>query len=328
MPLVSVVTPVYNGERYLAECIESILEQSFPDFEYIIVDNCSSDRTRQIAERYTSDPRVRIHSNTVFVPAIANYNRGARLVSRGARYLQFVASDDRLLRDCLKEMVALAEAHPSVKLVASYKVHGRRTICSGPPFPQAVMRGKDVCRAFFEGNRDLLGGPTNHLIRLPVESSDGPMFDEEFIHSDTDLFIRILKGDADYGFVHQVLTFSREHEHTLSSSVSDVLGTRASDTLAMLIRHGAAFLLPAEYRALIRSHRRSYARWLFRVLLKPWDRRGWSYQAERRRQLGLGLTWFDFVDGAIRESVSSVAKPRETWRRIRRDYSRVAASRT
>src|SRR5690242_20501129 len=51
-PFVSVLTPVYNGEAYLAECIESVLAQTYPNFEYIIVNNCSKDRTLEIAQSY------------------------------------------------------------------------------------------------------------------------------------------------------------------------------------------------------------------------------------------------------------------------------------
>ena len=114
MPLVSVVTPVYNGERYLAECIESVLSQSFEDFEYVILNNCSSDGTRRIAESYAKDPRIRIHHNDRLIPVIANYNRAGALASPGARYLKYLAADDLLLPDCLKKMVDIAEAHPSV----------------------------------------------------------------------------------------------------------------------------------------------------------------------------------------------------------------------
>jgi glycosyltransferase involved in cell wall biosynthesis len=328
MPIVSVVTPVHNGERYLAECIESVLAQSFRDFEYIIVDNSSTDGTRDIAQRYATDPRVRIHSASTFVPAIANYNRGAKLVSADARYLHYVAADDFLFPECLKEMVELGEAHPTVRLVSSFKVHGKRTICDGPAFPQSVMGGKEVCRFFFRGRRDLLGGPTNHLLRLPLEKTRDGVFDEQFIHSDTELFIRLLKDGADYGFVHKVLTMSREHEATLSARVADVLGTRSVEMLAMLVRHGPAFLSDSEFRALLVSYRRTYARWLFRVLVKPWDRRGWRYQVSRREEFNLPVGWLDLVDGGLREMASSLIEPGVTLRRIRNDYRRVAAGRS
>ena len=58
-PMISVLTPVYNGERYLAECIESVRAQTFTDWEYIIVDNCSEDGSADLAERYAAtDERI------------------------------------------------------------------------------------------------------------------------------------------------------------------------------------------------------------------------------------------------------------------------------
>ena len=60
-PLVSVVTPVYNEEKNLAECIESVLAQTYPNWEYVIVNNCSTDRSLQIAESYAAqDKRIRV----------------------------------------------------------------------------------------------------------------------------------------------------------------------------------------------------------------------------------------------------------------------------
>ena len=74
-PLVTVVTPVYNGEKYLAQSIESVLAQTYQNWEYVIVNNCSTDRSRAIAAHYAAkDSRVRIHDNTQFVGVIANYN--------------------------------------------------------------------------------------------------------------------------------------------------------------------------------------------------------------------------------------------------------------
>jgi glycosyltransferase involved in cell wall biosynthesis len=63
-PFVSVVTPVYNGADFLAECIDSVLSQTYDNFEYLIVNNCSTDGTLAIALDYAKkDPRIRVHSN-------------------------------------------------------------------------------------------------------------------------------------------------------------------------------------------------------------------------------------------------------------------------
>ena len=216
MSRVSVVTPVYNGERYLGECIESVLSQGLTDFEYVIVDNCSSDRTAAIAEQYAKDPRIRVHRNPEVLPVIANYNRGAALISPDARYLKYLAADDSLLPHCLQHMVDIAEANPSVELVASYKIDGTTTICEGPPVTQDVVDGREICRSFFRGRLGVIGGPTNHLIKEPCAGPAAiPL--TKFSPRDIELFVRLLKGGASYGFVHQVLS---SHASTTSPSAA------------------------------------------------------------------------------------------------------------
>ena len=325
MALVSVVTPVYNGERYLAECIESVLSQGFTDFEYVIVDNCSTDRTASIAAKYASDPRVRIHHNDATIPVIANYNRGAALASPETRYLKYLAADDLLLTDCLERMVAVAEANPGVKVVASYKIHGKDLVSDGPSFPQQVVDGRNACRWFFEGRLGVLGGPTNHLVRRP-DPSTGPLFDEHYLHADIECFVRMLKDGSQYGFVHQVLTFTREHDASVSTRFADVMGTRTIEFLAILQKHGPSFLMPAEQRRLERGFRRAYGRFLVRALVKPWNRRIWHYQAASRKRLSVNIDAFDMLAAAGIEVGRILLSPMETVRRLRREYARVNAS--
>ena len=79
MPLISVVTSVHNGEAYLKECIDSVLSQTFQDFEYIILNNGSTDRTSKILEEY-KDPRLRVvHQENLGVPK--SLNKGASMCS-------------------------------------------------------------------------------------------------------------------------------------------------------------------------------------------------------------------------------------------------------
>src|SRR3989442_1303003 len=93
--LVSVVTPVYNGENYLRECIESVLAQTYTHWDFTIVNNCSTDRTLDIAQEYAvKDPRIRIHNNETLVRQIANYNIAFRQISPESKYCKVVAADD------------------------------------------------------------------------------------------------------------------------------------------------------------------------------------------------------------------------------------------
>ena len=73
-PLVSIVTPVFNGELYLEECIQSVLAQPYENWEYIIVNNCSTDRSLAIAEKYAEkDARIKIFSNKQLLPIMKNF---------------------------------------------------------------------------------------------------------------------------------------------------------------------------------------------------------------------------------------------------------------
>src|SRR5712692_7142061 len=104
-PLVGVVTPVYNGEKYLAECIESVLAQNYQNWEYIIVNNCSTDGSLKIAQTYAHrDARIRIYNNREFVSVIQNHNITFRQLSPESKYCKVVHADDWLFPDCIMQM--------------------------------------------------------------------------------------------------------------------------------------------------------------------------------------------------------------------------------
>src|ERR1035437_3708414 len=135
-PAVSIVTPVYNGAQYLVECIESVLAQTYQHWDYTIVNNCSTDGTLQIAERYAAkDPRIRVHNNQNFLQVVANHNHALRQISPTSKYCKLVFADDWLFPECLERMVALAEAHPPVGIVSSYGLRDSTGMWTGLPYP-------------------------------------------------------------------------------------------------------------------------------------------------------------------------------------------------
>jgi glycosyltransferase involved in cell wall biosynthesis len=116
-PRVSIGIPVFNGERFLEETIDSILAQTFDDFELIISDNHSSDLTEEICRRYAEkDERVRYVRNRENLGAAYNYNQVFHLSS--GEYFKWAAHDDVLLPHFIERCVEALDRDPSV--VVSY----------------------------------------------------------------------------------------------------------------------------------------------------------------------------------------------------------------
>lgn len=114
-PRVTVGLPVFNGERYLAKAVESVLAQDLPDFELLIADNGSTDATYEIALGYArTDDRVQVHRSQVNRGAAWNYNRLVDL-ARG-HYFKWAAHDDLLQPEFLRRCVEVLDADPDVSL--------------------------------------------------------------------------------------------------------------------------------------------------------------------------------------------------------------------
>ena len=142
MPKVSIGIPVYNGERFLPEALDSMLNQEVEDFELIVSDNASEDRTEEVARSYCErDPRVRYHRNEVNVGLVANFNRVFEL-STGP-YFRWAASDDVLESHYLTRCVEVLDSDPGVVLAAS---EVRLIEADGSPVRFDEMAGHHVTR--------------------------------------------------------------------------------------------------------------------------------------------------------------------------------------
>jgi glycosyltransferase involved in cell wall biosynthesis len=291
-PLVSILTPVYNGETYLRECIESILRQTYQNWEYIIVNNRSEDATLAIAEEYARrDPRIRVHTNNEFVGAIANHNIAFQQMSPASRFCKVVHADDWLFPECIGKMVEVATANPSVGLVSAYALWGTEVKLDGLPYQSKVVSGREIFRAaFLKGGPYVTGTPTSTMIRSDIIRRTTPFYNEQNIHTDTEACYAVL-AQSDLGFVHQVLTFTRLHEESATSSNSP-LDTTLPGHLEILLKYGLVFLTPMECAEKKREYLRSYYSGLARHIIQTRERRYWRFHKERLRQLGISVNFF------------------------------------
>jgi glycosyltransferase involved in cell wall biosynthesis len=209
-PLVSVLTPVFNGARYLAECIDSVRSQHHASWEYVIVDNRSTDGTSDIAARYAAmDSRIRVVRNREFVGLFENHNIALAQISPRSEYCKVVPADDWITPDCLARLVRLAEEHPRVGIVGSYQLRARDVRWRGLPPDTGVISGREVCRRSLLGELDVFGSTTSTLYRSSLVRAQ-PFFPHSRPHADTSVCYRDLSR-CDFGFVHAVLSGERVH---------------------------------------------------------------------------------------------------------------------
>lgn len=180
-PKVTVLMPVYNGEKYLREAVDSILAQTFRDFEFVIVDDASTDGSREIVISY-ADPRIVLVSNERNLGLTASLNRGLD-IARG-EYVARMDSDDVSLPERLERQVAFMDANPDVGACGAWSLdidHAGNVVGS-----REMPVGEELNNFYW---RRSLSHPAA-MFRFDRE--DGPRYDPAFRYAqDYDLWFRV-----------------------------------------------------------------------------------------------------------------------------------------
>ena len=211
-PLISVCTPVYNGEKFLQECIQGVLAQRYENVEYIIVDNASTDRTPDIIDKFSSkDARIKVFRNDSTLDVIDNFRKCMEHVSDQAQWIKYALADDYLYPNCLEEMLAVGEMSADIGLVSAYRLYGSRLTNAGLPPEQSVFNGAEILkRQLLRQLHVCSSSPNTVMYRKSAFDAVGG-FDNKFLHADTELALRLL-DDYDLGFAHCVFTKTGLHE--------------------------------------------------------------------------------------------------------------------
>lgn len=182
--VVSVLVTAYNRERYLAATLESILASTFGDFEVLVVDDASSDRSIEVAREFAArDERVRVHSNGANLGDYPNRARAASL-ARG-RYLKYVDSDDLIYPHSLEIMVQAMEERPEVGLGLAHSLPEDEA-----PYPWRLS-SEAAYRKHFLGRGCLSCGPTGAIIRRSAFDAVDGFRPSRGVLADIDLWLRL-----------------------------------------------------------------------------------------------------------------------------------------
>jgi glycosyltransferase involved in cell wall biosynthesis len=316
-PLVSVVTPVYNCAEYLSECIESVLAQTYQNWDFTIVNNCSTDATPEIARRYAArDSRIRVHENTGFLRAVQNHNVSLRLISPGSKYCKMVFADDWIFPECLEHMVSLGEEYPSVGIIGAYGLKDSEVMWSGLPYPSRFVTGREICRRLFLEGLYVFGSSTSLMYRSSLVREYDPFFNESNIHADMEACVSALRT-CDFGFVHQILTFSRVRKGSLET-VSDELNSLTPGKLHDLVTYGPEYLTPQEYSACLNRSISLYYESLVGGLLRGLDSTYWDYHKRKLAEAGIVFSKTRLAAVALRKLCAASLNPGATIQKARK----------
>lgn len=185
--LVSVIVPVYNVERYISKCIDSILKQTFTDFELILIDDGSSDNSLQICKQYESrDSRIRVYSQKNSGPSRARNNGISKALGE---YITFVDSDDYLDSDYLFELTKYQADLVSSGFKLWYAKDNRTEYKSYDHFLKATKEDNNIDLAIEEGEfKYLLAGPCCKLYKRSLLEKHHIFFDENLTYGEDHLF--------------------------------------------------------------------------------------------------------------------------------------------
>lgn len=217
-PAVSVCVPTYNYARYLSDCIESVLQQTFPDWELIICDDCSTDGTQELASGYAArDRRIRYVRNQRRLGMSANLKNVADRAE--APYIKILCADDWLAERHLETMVSLMDQHPGVVLGTAAEIH---TDAEGRPTAVQFLLGEHV--SVFSGEEMLdrmarghgFGGNSSFIIRTSTYQRVGG-YDPTIAYAvDYELAARLSRV-GDYLHTDEPLFYGRSHSESSSS---------------------------------------------------------------------------------------------------------------
>ncbi|MFZ2175896.1 MAG: glycosyltransferase family 2 protein [Rhodococcus sp. (in: high G+C Gram-positive bacteria)] len=200
IPRVSVVVPAFNNADYIAETIDSILNQTFQDFELIIADHSSTDGTLATLAPYADDPRVRIQSTETGGGAKRNWDRVSEAAN--GELLKLVCGDDTISPTCLEEQVGAFDQHPSAVLVASQRTlidaSGRTVLAArGLAGLNGLVSGRVATRRTVTAGANIFGEPGCVLMKRSALEAIGWWDDTNPYVIDEATYTRVaLQGDV------------------------------------------------------------------------------------------------------------------------------------
>jgi len=222
MPKVSILIPTFNRANYLRMAIDSALNQTYPNIEILVLDDCSADETIKLSKAYSDIEHITFVRNEENIGFIENWNKAVSLSS--GEYIKIIGDDDILESNCVAEQVKILNEHPDVGVVScnpfiidennniksdnsTYRLFNKDTKENGKKFIKNYLLGKKP-----------VGWPTAILFRRDDIDKAGDFDTAAGCAADIDMWCRILKRKNFY-YLDQVLAYCRQWSGNLSAKL-------------------------------------------------------------------------------------------------------------
>ena len=275
MPSVSVLVPNYNHAAFLEKRLTTVLNQSFHDIEVFVLDDASTDRSREIIAQYSGDARVRVDIRTTNSGSpTAQWNRGVKMAS--GEYIWIAESDDYAHTDLLQTLVEILNQHPDVGLAYCESTVVDKADChirsaahwSTKVDPDRWTRpfvncGRDECARFFV-IQNLIPNASAVVFRRHLYEEVGGADESYTMAGDYELWVRMLLRSS-VAFTPEPFNFFRDHENNVRSKYNSSCKFLVEDyDILDMIRQQVS--VPAE--SLHLAHDRRLNEWAYRHLIR------------------------------------------------------------
>jgi len=208
---ITVLMTVYNGGKYLTQSVKSVLNQTYCDFEFLIINDCSTDNTRAILESF-HDKRIKIHHNAENIGQTKSLNIGLKLAS--GEYIARMDSDDIAFPHWLEKQTDFVKNNPDCSVASAYVIAIDGTNKVTKVYKPPARREDIVLRSLFTS-------PLNHVgsILKKKDILEHGGYEERYkIAADYDLWGKLLRGNLKVTTNEEVLVAIREHAQSFSKS--------------------------------------------------------------------------------------------------------------
>lgn len=299
LPLVAIVTPVYNGAKFIETAVRSVRAQSYRPLIHCVLDNASTDGTGEILARLAkeaSDVTLIVHRNSETLSQSENFNAVLKHIPPEATYFRLLCADDAIPEGAIAEMVRVAESTEDVVMTAGVeRVNGDVRPHYFPAETQIFEANNALARILADEARI----PHVHVLyRTDVLRLGEDFYSTEYNAADIDTVLRVLSRGGRMGFVHAPIADTTHHPDSRTQTYDKEHRTWIWEKFVFIERYGPAAFSNTDFARL----RKRYRRIVYRRLLW-WIVSGAATHAkrdlDRLRARDASPSVIDFIDAVL-----------------------------